>query len=228
MPAKYAIKQYVVDGYYHIYNRGVEKRIIFLDSQDYTVFLRFLKEYLLPPGHPALLALQGINPRRHPINCYNDVSLRAYCLMPNHFHLFIKQLSPKGIFIFMKTLLTNYSMYFNIKYKRVGPLFQGIYKAILVENEAYFLHLSRYIHRNADEILTRDQPLRSYEYSSYRDYLGKRKTEWLHPEEILSIFRSSRSLFPTDILSYESFVESYTESEGDITLSDDMMHDSDA
>ena len=65
MPPKNTIKQYVEGAYYHIYNRGVEKRNIFLDKQDYSVFLRYLKEYLLPPDHLDLLKLQGINPRMY-------------------------------------------------------------------------------------------------------------------------------------------------------------------
>lgn len=209
MPAKNTIKQYVVNGYYHIYNRGVEKRNIFLDEQDFTVFLRFLKEYLLPPNHPDLVALQGINPRRKPINCVGDIQLIAYCLMPNHFHLFVKQKTQFGLKSFMKAISTNYVMYFNHKYERVGPLFQGTYKAAFIDSESYYLHVSRYIHSNPVELLARDQPLYSYPYSSYRYYLQKNHPDWLNTEEILSFFRSRRSIIPKDILSYQSFVEQF-------------------
>lgn len=216
MPSKNTIKQYVEGGYYHIFNRGVEKRTIFLDKQDYIVFLRFLKEYLLPPDHPQLKRLQRINPRRHPANCHKDIDLIAYCLMPNHFHLFVKQKTPEGLKTFMKALSTNYVMYFNHKYERVGPLFQGIYKAALIEKEPYFLHITRYIHLNPKEILTRDQHLQDYPYSSYKYYLGINKPDWIKPIEILSLFRSSKSLFPKDILSYEVFVEKYEKDDKDI------------
>ena len=209
MPPKNTIKQYVEGAYYHIYNRGVEKRDIFLDKQDYSVFLRFLKEYLLPPEHPALLKLLGINPRRKPINCYEDIKLLSYCLMPNHFHLFVQQKSKDGLKTFMKALSTNYVMYFNSKYDRVGPLFQGTYKAVRIETEPYYVHISRYIHRNPEELLARDQPLCTYPYSSYKYYLDGNGPDWLDVSEILKMFRSSKRLFAKDILSYESFVEGY-------------------
>ena len=209
MPSKNTIKQYVEGGYYHIYNRGVEKRIIFLDKQDHVVFLRFLKEYLLPPDHQQIKKLQRINPRRHAVNCHNDIDLLAYCLMPNHFHLFIKQKTQEGLKTFMKALSTNYVMYFNHKYERVGPLFQGIYKAALIRKERHLLHITRYIHLNPEEILTNNQLLQNYPYSSYKYYLRVNKPDWLKPNEILALFRSSKSLFPEDILSYEAFVELY-------------------
>jgi putative transposase len=209
MPGKNTVKIYVEDGYYHIYNRGVEKRKIYLDKIDYSVFLRFLKEYLLPPDHPDLLILKELSPRRNPVNCFGEIKLLSYCLMPNHFHLFVKQLDKEGLKKFMKALLTNYSMHFNQRYNRVGPLFQGIYKAALINNESYYLHITRYIHANSKELLTRDQPLHSYPYSSYKYYLNDNPPDWLNTKEILKMFRSARSLLPNDILSYESFVENF-------------------
>ncbi len=209
MPSKNSIKLYIEGGYYHLYNRGVEKRIIFIDHQDYSVFLRFLKEYLLPPYHPDLTTLANLNKRRHPINCSSDIDLLAFCLMPNHFHLFIKQKTKRGIKKFMQTLLINYAMYFNYKYDRRGPLFEGRYKAVLIEGEPQFLHIGRYIHLNPKGILAKEQSLQDYEYSSYPYYLGERKADWLKPKEILEMFRSPKNLLPKDILSYQSFVEDY-------------------
>lgn len=216
MPSKNTVKLYVEGGYYHLYNRGVEKRIIFLDHQDYSVFLRFLKEYLLVPNHPDLINLRNSNNKRHPINCSSDIDLLAFCLMPNHFHLFIKQKTVRGIQNFVRALLTNFVMYFNHKYERVGPLFQGRYKAALIENESQFLHLSRYIHINPKNILSTDQVLSEYSYSSYPYYLGKKKADWIKTQEILAMFRSPKSIFPKDILSYESFVEDYIADDNEI------------
>jgi putative transposase len=207
MPAKHSIKQYVKGGYYHIYNRGVDKRTIFLDKKDYSVFLRFLKEYLLPPNHPSLLKLQGTNPRRHPINCHMDISLLAYCLMPNHFHLLIRQKTKEGMKSFMKAIATNYSMYFNRRYKRTGHLFQGRYKASLITKENYYLHITRYIHRNPLKLLKKNQSLEQYSYSSYHYYLLGNPPQWLNTKPILDLFRSAKNKFPKDILSYQSFVE---------------------
>lgn len=202
MPAKNSRKTYVESGYYHIYNRGVEKRVIFLDKQDYSVFLSYLKSYLLPKNEKELygrlsspnisssardkvLKLLRLN------NFHQEITLLAYCLMPNHFHFFVRQKSIGTIDIFMNSLATRYTMYFNHKYKRVGHLYQGVYKAVLVTSDKQFIHLSRYIHKQALPI----QP------SSYSDYISRSKTEWVHPEEILAFFpKTNRQL------SYEKFV----------------------
>lgn len=211
MPARHKTKQYIENGYYHIYNRGVEKRLIFLDDQDYSVFLSYLKEYLLPKNvkelNDKLLDINLSYKERDKIlrllrlnNFADEITLLAYCLMPNHFHLFLKQKSPQSIDKFMQSLCTRYTMYFNKKYKRVGGLCQDTYKAVLVENEAQFLYLSKYIHKQA--LASQGVTLRGWgQPSSYPEYLGKRKTEWVHPEEILSFFSKNN---PN--LSYEAFV----------------------
>lgn len=216
MPSKYSLKEYIEGGYYHVYNRGVNKEEIYKDAQDYVVFLRFLKEYLLPPDHPDLKKLQKLQIRRKPINCHEHIELLAFCLMPNHFHLFIKQKTETGLIPFMKALATNYSMYFNHKYRRIGPMFQGRYKAVQITSDQYFLHLSRYIHLNPLPLLARDSPLHIYPYSSYPYYLGTYQADWLHPEEVLAQFRSAKSSYSSDILSYESFVEEYKYNEVEI------------
>ncbi len=211
MPAKNSRKQYLENGYYHIYNRGVEKRIIFLDKQDYAVFLSYLKEYLLKRNEKELqkkladsntlwIEKDKILRCLRMNNFYDEIILLAYCLMPNHFHFFIKQKNAGSIDKFMNSLCTRYTMYFNRKYKRVGSLYQGVYKAILLTSEAHFLHLSRYIHRQA--LVPQGEALREKQPCSYPEYLGQRKTAWVHPEEILSYFGQTN---PN--LSYESFVK---------------------
>lgn len=209
MPSQNIRKSYITDGIYHIYNRGVEKRIIFNENQDYQVFLKYLKEALSPPPDPNKLKitipLQGETFKgipRQPRNFHSRIEALTYCLMPNHFHLLVKQKDIRIINRFMQSLCTRYSMYFNKKYKRIGTLFQGPYKAILVLEDPYLLHLSRYIHQNPKES---SQDL-SLAYSSYADYIGKRKTPWLNTEIILSYFGSALSGL-SSIKSYREFVE---------------------
>ncbi|MEX2007713.1 MAG: transposase [Candidatus Levyibacteriota bacterium] len=228
MPAKNIIKIYVEDGYYHVYNRGVEKRIIFKDDQDYKVFLDYLKIYLQPP-QPLLTRTESIGdtvftaPRRPLNNFHNEIELIAYCLMPNHFHLLLKQRSQRALESFMRSLLTKYSTYFNKRYKRVGSLFQSTYKAALVDNDNYLLHLSRYIHLNP----VKGTPLHILHmaYSSYGDYIGKRDTKWIKKENILSFFNDTKKTGLVNLLSYQSFVEKYSsdskETLGRLTLEDD-------
>ncbi len=211
MPAKNIIKQYVENGYYHVYNRGVEKRRIFSDKQDVAVYLNYLKEYLLPKNEKALrnrLADPTIQYKEKDkiikllrLNNFSDeITLLAYCLMPNHFHLLVQQKNPNSIDRFMQSISTRYTMYFNRKYERIGPLFQAVYKAVLIETEEQLLHLTRYIHKQA--LASQGETLREIHPSSYFDYLARRKTEWVHPESILAHFSKSNTL-----LSYETFIK---------------------
>lgn len=212
MPRKNSLKIYVKDGYYHIYNRGVEKRTIFEDVQDYKVFLDYLKYALseLPKKENVIktFTLQGEPFKgmpRLPRSYFQKIELLAYCLMPNHFHLLIKQLDSISIRSFMSSLITRYTMYFNKKYDRVGSLFQGVYRAVLVTDEPYLLHLSRYIHLNPSEFTNN----LASTYSSYGDYLGLRKTPWLKPDLILEQFNNKVGVEFKKINSYKDFVEKY-------------------
>lgn len=196
MPSKNSIKQYIENGYYHLYNRGVEKRNIFLDKQDYAVFLSYLK-YYLDPG-------LGSDPK----SLASQVEIIAYCLMPNHFHLLVRQLTKNGITKLIRALSTKYVMYFNKKYNRVGTLFQGRYKGILIVNDFYLLHLSRYIHLNPVSL---GSDPKSYPYSSYRYYLGIQNITWIKSSEILGFFKLAKRIGDNDYLSYESFVVEHTD-----------------
>src|SRR3989344_8637958 len=224
MPAKNILKEYVKDGYYHVYNRGVEKRVIFQDDQDHKVFLNYLKEYLEPP--PPLETLirefevddrvyKGID---KPINnYYGKIELIAYCLMANHFHLLLKQNEERSLEFFMRSLGTRYTLYFNKRNNRVGHFFQGTYKAVYFDSEGQLLHLSRYIHLNPVKETPLEVSWKSKlreSYSSYQEFLGKRKTKWLKPDVVLSSFPRYK---PKGTSGYQSFVEDYYQEEADFT-----------
>lgn len=225
MPSKNIVKVYVKDGFYHIYNRGVEKRTIFEDEQDYKVFLKYLKEYLSALQDSQMFKKNFISKGgtfkgipRQPKNYQKEIDLVAFCLMPNHFHLLIKQHTQNAIEKFMRSLATRYSLYFNKKYSRVGKLFQGHYKASLITDDSYLLHLSRYIHLNPIEY-TNDL---KNAYSSYVNYLGLRKASWVKPNTILSFF--NKNILPElkKINTYKDFVEKYKKDSakflGELTL----------
>lgn len=225
MPGTNSRKIYVKDGHYHVYNRGVEKREIFKDPQDYKVLLKYLKEGLSPPPSLQTLkttftlqgqAFKGVP--RQPKNYHDKVELLAFCLMPNHFHLLVKIKDSDALKTFMQSLQVRYSMYFNKKYDRVGSLFQDRYKAVLITEENYLLHLSRYIHLNPSEY-TGDL---IHAYSSYADYLGLKKTSWIKPDMILSFFNQATLPELKKVNSYKDFVEEYKKDSakilGEITL----------
>lgn len=200
MPAKNIIKEFAPDSYYHLYNRGVAKQNIFLDYQDYKVFLSYLKVYLTLPN------LQGPSlkepPSRKLKNYFELARLLAYCLLPNHFHLMVFQKEIDTITNFMRSIGTKYSMYFNRKYQRVGPVFQGRYKAVLITTEPQFIYLSKYIHRNPLPSRTDLEGLKDYKYSSYQNYLGLFNQTWVDKSEVLSYFSK---INPKQ--SYQNFVE---------------------
>lgn len=226
VPQKNTIKTYVENGFYHVYNRGVDKRKIFKDVQDYNVFLSYLKTALSPPPKKNKQKLIKVNVKgvsftklaRPPKNFRNKVELLVYCLMSNHFHLLIKQKSRETMEAFMRSILTRYSMYFNKKYERIGPLFSGTYKAVLITKDSYLLHLSRYIHQNpfkySENLI--------HAYSSYANYLGLKNTPWVKPDFVLSYFNNSTIPELKKINTYKNFVEknknNSSQTLGDLTL----------
>lgn len=200
MPAKNVIKYYLPNSIYHIYNRGVEKRKIFLDDQDYKVFLNYLKEYLSPIPQGETLRYRDLR------GMYSDeIGLLAFCLMPNHFHLLIKQKDKDSIKKFTGSLFTRYSMYFNKRYKRVGKLFQGAYRATNVIDKGHLLYISKYIHRNPSEIIKN----LTKTYSSYSNYLGSINTSWLNKSIVLEEFNKNTYIKYHKIDTYKQFVEDY-------------------
>ena len=216
MPSKDTIREYKQGGVYHIYNRGINKQNIFLDSRDYSTFLFYLKLYLDNPEN-----LKDFDPQKRKYlnrkNFYKTISLLCFCLMPNHYHLVLRQVGERDISEFMGSVMLNYSMYFNSRHKRVGPLFQGKYRAVLVKNDNYLLHLSRYIHlnpfiKNAEEnakVRNLSKELLDYDYSSYLVYLGKKNIKWVNPEFILNYFEENKDQDMIKESSYQEFIKDY-------------------
>lgn len=203
MPSKYVVKDYVVGGYYHLLNRGIEGRLIFQDHRDYVVFTDILKNLLtspddLPPGYIQVRPVRISD-------VYDKVSLICYCLMPNHYHIVLKQLVDGGVTHFMRRLTNAYVKYFNARNDRVGGLFEGKMKAVSIDRDEYLLHLSRYIHVNPYKIV---DDLGSYQYSSYNDYLNtEKRRDWINAKEVLDFFSENEESFN----SYNAFVDDYKE-----------------
>ncbi|MDD3150830.1 MAG: transposase [Candidatus Gastranaerophilales bacterium] len=176
--------EFIEDEFYHIYNRGVEKRNIFLDKQDHLRFIHCLYEFNNNSPVQNLgrdiehnRSMSEVQPRSFVKNRKRMVDVIIFTLMPNHFHLVLKQRQENGIVKFMQKLGTGYTMYFNQKYERVGGLFQGRFKAVHIKKEAHFGWLPFYIHTNpikkskglpSEKI----EQLNHYRWSSYLDYIG--------------------------------------------------------
>lgn len=217
MPVKNTIKTYIENGYYHIYNRGIDKREIFLEERDCIVFLHYLKLYLSTPENlqkNQLVLTPKFLYKIQNLNLSQEIDLLSFTLMPNHFHLQVKQKTTSGIEKLTRRVLTSYSQFFNNKYKRKGTLFESAYKAVLMEKDEQLLYLSSYIHRNPMRL--KNPKIDFLQFSSYPYYLGYKKCDWIKPDEILSFFRSSRNIKENDLLSYQNFVESIREEPLDI------------
>jgi putative transposase len=184
MPGRNIYKDYVTDSYYHIYNRGVNKELIYKDNQDYEVFLGIVKRYL---GTAAVSKPNRVSYKSH----RGCVELLTYCLMPNHFHLLVFQNENDAMTNFMRSLSVSYSMYFNKKHKRQGPLFQQRYRAVRIDDDSQLLHISRYIHLNPDDY-------KHYKWSSYEYYTGRKHANWLNLGRILELFEEDYIQFIAD------------------------------
>lgn len=197
MPSKNVIREYAPDVIYHIYNRGVAKSDIFIDEQDYAVFLAMFKNAL--SENEELNTLESIGVRISTQNITEAIDLLAFCLLPNHFHLLVHLHEIDGITKLMKSVSTGYAMYFNSKYERVGHVFQGKFKARPIINDSDLYHITRYIHLNCWDA---GQSLDEFKYSSYKYYLGMYSASWVKPARILSLFNDS-------VEKYASFVSAY-------------------
>jgi putative transposase len=188
MPSRYRIREFEEQGYYHIFDRGIETKKVFLDNQDYQIFLYYLKVYLQDPK-ALLIKYPQLPLRLQAKNLTSQISLIAYCLMPNHFHLLLQQLTKDGVSKFMKQLLNAYTFYFNKKYGRTGAIFEGRYKAARIQSDELLLHITRYIHLNPTVAKLIDNP-KDYKWSSHKNYLLNSKDELVHTKTVLSFFRT--------------------------------------
>ncbi len=180
---------FVEDEFYHVYNRGVDKRTIFTSTKEYRRFLSYL--YLLNTHEqvrPADILEQYAEdavfslPRGEPL-----VALGAYCLMPNHLHMLLTPLVDGGISKYLQRVQTAYTMYFNIKHRRSGALFQGTFKAEHADTDEYLRYLFSYIHLNPaklkdarwkehgqESFSALREFVRKYPYSSLGEYLSRK------------------------------------------------------
>lgn len=142
--------QLINNEFYHIYNRGVDKREIFLDNNDLLHFIDGLKEFNRPEPIGSLYENSYRKNKSGQLGSPASklVDIVAYCINPNHFHLILKQNSDRGIEKFMQKLGTSYTKYFNNKNKRNGSLLQGRFKSKHVDNNEYLLYLSAYVNLN--------------------------------------------------------------------------------
>ena len=202
---------FVPGEYFHIYNRGTDRRVIFQDNNDYENFLK-------------LLFLSNSNKNFKISNLPNDiylfergnqlVNIGAYCAMPNHFHLLITPVVKDGVSKFMQKLSTGISMHYNTKYNRTGTLFEGRFKAEHIRGDRHLKYLFSYIHLNPVKLIQPDWKekkvknpnevlrfLKKYYFSSYLEYSKEtRKENLIINKSVFPNYFKSSSLINKELL----------------------------
>ncbi|MFA6274182.1 MAG: transposase [Candidatus Paceibacterota bacterium] len=214
---------FAVGEYYHLYNRGINKRVIFQNDTDYRRFILLL---FIANSKNSFRLDDLINKQKKTFEEILQmdhgetlVDIGAWVLMPNHFHILIREKTEGGISKFMSKLSTAYSMYFNIKNERTGALLCRPFKSVLVKDDIHLKHLFGYLHLNPLKLKFKDWQdtvkkgdkeakemkifLDSYIYSSYLDYLGKERIE----NCIISTKKFPEYFFEEH--EFENFIEDY-------------------
>lgn len=174
---------------------------IFLDDQDRNKFLSLFARHLDPNDDTKKSNGTGYDKY--------DLELATYCLMDNHFHLLVfQETDPQAVTQLMRSVTTAYTMYFNRKYKRSGHLFQSVFKASHITNDAYLTHITRYIHMNPRNYLR-------HKWSSLAYYLGRAAPSWVHSERV-------NDMTPRQ---YREFLESYEGKKTELELLKEELAD---
>ena len=214
--------QFITGRIYHIYNRGTDKRLIFLDRDDYLRWNSLLYHFarfdypfsLLNRRLKQIRFSSSVSPaslreemEKHYCLKPRPVDILFHCSMPNHYHLGLRQTRENGISYFMHKVGIGYSTYFNIRHERSGRLFEGTFKAKPVESDEQLIYLSWYIHVNPSTAgIVKLSELDSFSWSSLPVYLGKRKPFVCNPELVLGLFGNSKE-------KYKKFIFGSPESE---------------
>ena len=185
----------VTDEIYHVFNKGIASKTVFLNQTDYerAQDSLFYYKHITPPIKYSRLFSLHKDDRQDLLDQLekerkNLVDLIAYCFMPNHFHLLAKQLVDGGISRYLSNFCNSYTRYFNTKRERTGPLFQGKFKAVLINSNEQLLHVSRYIHLNpySSSVVSSIEQLKAYPYSS----LTKLSTSKVESSLVLDQFKN--------------------------------------
>lgn len=196
---------------YHVMSKSIAGYKVFNGKRDYARMLQAFRYFQLSENLPKLSQflerndVSAIGFERCLQKYFGDGKFRAhiiaYCLMPTHFHLILKQLHDNGISQHVARALNSYSHYFNTKYKRLGPLWVGRFKCVLVDSDEHFLHLTRYIHLNPTTAGLVKQP---------EDWIHSSYAEYVHPKMVEYPLCEFQDLFDMTPHKYQSFVNDHT------------------
>ncbi len=205
--------------FYHVYNRGVAKQEIFQDERDYRRLLTTFQFYLESTPENKLSALNQTKEFRGTLAkdpAKPLVEIHAYCLMPNHFHLLLRQQEQGGVSTFMSRSLNSYTRYCNTRRTRVGSMFQGTFRAVHVSSDEQLLHVSRYIHLNP-VVARLSRRADEYPWSSHNDVVRGIESRLCRPSLLIQLAGGSQT--------YQEFCEDYLGYAQELALIKDKLID---
>ncbi|MES3004924.1 MAG: transposase [Patescibacteria group bacterium] len=211
--------EFSIGEFYHVYNRGNNKSTIFFDDKDRARFQKLL--YICNGSKPVVFKnVQGVPLDKIDVG-EKLVDIGLYCLMPNHFHLLLREIKEGGISRFMEKMSTAYSMYFNKKYNRTGKLFEGRFQASHIQDDRHLKYLFCYIHLNPVKIINlnwRTAEIKSanetqkyldqYTYSSFMDYKSVSR------KEDIILNKSSFPEYFSEPREFEKFIDEWLTIQG--------------
>ena len=203
---------------YHVFNRSVAKQPIFHNKKENETFLSLLEYYRFPNPPLRFSHYQRLNTQdktkllrglykknKHLVEIY------SFSIMPNHYHLLLKQSLNSGIMNFIRLIQNSYARFLNLRYKRSGSLFQSPFKAVRLETDEQFIHVARYIHLNPlTSFVIRDfNDLKSYQWNSYLDYLSFTLRKFINTSFLMNYFKNIEKFeeFTKDNLDYQRKLE---------------------
>ncbi|MCM8756808.1 MAG: transposase [Candidatus Omnitrophica bacterium] len=202
----------VTGAIYHVCSKSIAHYQIFNNKDEYLrmyQLIRYYQMYPLPEKFSRFIETDAVNNFGFsPVfNCISKgkeklVQIIAYCFMPTHIHLILKQLKDKGVLDYMRKILDGYTRYFNTKHKRKSPLWESRFQRVLVENDEYLLHLTRYIHLNLVTAYLIGSP-QDWLFSSYNEYIEVSEEKICEYSDILDIQTNSYKIFVNDQISYQ-------------------------
>jgi len=208
---------------YHVFNRGINKQTIFKTNKDFFRALETLKYY--PYKDPPLRYSQFLN---LPKDIKSDVMKKllskdklieviSYCLMPNHFHFLLRQIKANGVQDLVRKFEISYTRFFNTKYSGIGPILQGQFKAVRIEDENQLLHVSRYIHLNpySSYLISKLEDIEDYRWSSLPEYLTKKAGHFCSRDLLLSHFKNE--------MKYKEFIFNQADYQRKLKLIDHLI-----
>lgn len=212
----------VTGNYYHVFTRSIAEFVVFRNEAEFLRMretLRYYQRVSLPDRFSRVFSSTerrvASSVPAHVPDQGNLVQIVAYCLMPTHLHLFLRQEAEHGISVFMARILNSYTRYFNVKTQRKGPLWESKFNRVWVEGDEQALHLTRYLHLNPSSAGLVPDPA-DWKYSSYGEYLGE-----VISDERICEYKKINSMDPAQ---YRNFVEEHREEQRQRACSKARLH----